>query len=307
MVLTILIIVYRNVVAMLLPLATIGVSLVVAQQVVAGARLVGLPLGPQTLVLMTGMMLGAGTDYAVFLFSRYHECVRTGMSSDDALVAALGSIGEVVTGSAGTVAITFFGLAVHHSRHLPDVGPALTVTIAVGFLAAITMLPALIVLAGRRGWIKPRKDMTGRFWRRSGDPHRRAGRRSTSRSASSSSSRWRRWCPAGQLQLRRPQDPAGRRPEQPRLHGHGCALPGRGHAAAVPHRPSRPTADLRSPKVAGRSGADGPAGEPAARHRPGARHHPTDRSRCSSRPRPRYQAGRGRRQAARRVDADLSR
>ncbi len=30
------------------------------------------------------------------------------------------------------------------------------------------MLPALIVLAGRRGWIKPRRDMTGRFWRRSG-------------------------------------------------------------------------------------------------------------------------------------------
>ena len=64
-----------------LPLATIGVSLVVAQQVVAGPRRRGvLGLGPQTFMLMTGMMMGAGTDYAVFLFSRYHECVRTGMS-----------------------------------------------------------------------------------------------------------------------------------------------------------------------------------------------------------------------------------
>jgi RND superfamily putative drug exporter len=168
MVLTILMIVYRNVVAMLLPLATIGVSLVVAQQVVAALGLVGLPLGPQTLVLMTGMMLGAGTDYAVFLFSRYHECVRTGLSSDDALKAALGSIGGVVMGSAATVAITFFGLAFTDLGIFQTIGPALTVTIAVGFLAAVTMLPALIVLAGRRGWIKPRKDMTGRFWRRSG-------------------------------------------------------------------------------------------------------------------------------------------
>jgi RND superfamily putative drug exporter len=168
MVLTILLIVYRNVIAMLLPLATIGVSLVVAQQVVAALGLVGLPLGPQTLVLMTGMMLGAGTDYAVFLFSRYHELVRTGMSSDDSLVAALGSIGGVVMGSAATVAITFFGLAFTDLGIFQTIGPALTVTIAIGFFAAITMLPALIVLAGRRGWIKPRKDMTGRFWRRSG-------------------------------------------------------------------------------------------------------------------------------------------
>ncbi|MGH3642758.1 MAG: RND family transporter [Mycobacterium sp.] len=168
MVLVILAVVYRNVVAMFLPLATIGVSLVVAQQVVAGLGLVGLPLGPQTLVLMTGMMLGAGTDYAVFLFSRYHECVRTGMTSDDALVAALSSIGGVVMGSAATVAITFFGLAFTTLGIFLTVGPALTVTIAIGFMAAVTMLPALIVLAGRRGWVKPRKDMTGRFWRRSG-------------------------------------------------------------------------------------------------------------------------------------------
>ncbi|MDT5326691.1 MAG: putative drug exporter of the superfamily, partial [Mycobacterium sp.] len=64
MVLTILMVVYRNVIAMLLPLATIGLSLVVAQQVVAGLGLHGLPVGPQTLVLMTGLLMGAGTDYA---------------------------------------------------------------------------------------------------------------------------------------------------------------------------------------------------------------------------------------------------
>ncbi len=169
MVLTILIVVYRNVIAMILPLATIGVSLVVAQQVVAAlgdVELIG--LGPQTLVLMTGMMLGAGTDYAVFLFSRYHECIRMGMTSDDALVAALGSIGKVIAGSAGTVAITFIGLAFTTLGVFSTIGPALSVTIAVGFAASVTLLPALIVLAGRRGWVKPRKDMTGRFWRRSG-------------------------------------------------------------------------------------------------------------------------------------------
>ena len=168
-VLAILIIVYRNLVAMLLPLAMMGVALVVAQGVVAGLGEVHLlGLGPQTLMLMTGMMMGAGTDYAVFLFSRYHECVRTGMSSDDALVAALGSIGNVIAGSAGTVAITFLGLAFTKLGVFSTVGPALSVTVGVGFLASVTLLPALIVLAGRRGWVKPRRDLTGRWWRRSG-------------------------------------------------------------------------------------------------------------------------------------------
>ncbi len=78
-VLLILIIVYRNLVAMLMPLLTIGISLAVAQQVVAGLGLLGLGLAPQTIVLITGMMIGAGVDYAVFLFSRYQECLREGL------------------------------------------------------------------------------------------------------------------------------------------------------------------------------------------------------------------------------------
>jgi RND superfamily putative drug exporter len=168
-VLAILIMVYRNIVAMIVPMLMIGVSLVVAQQVVAGLGDHGLlGLGPQTFMLMTAMMMGAGTDYAIFLFSRYHECVRSGLCSDDALVAALGSIGKVIAGSAGTVAITFFGLAFTKLGVFSTVGPALSVTVGVGFIASVTLLPAMIALVGRRGWVKPRKDLTGRVWRRSG-------------------------------------------------------------------------------------------------------------------------------------------
>ncbi|WP_284235878.1 MMPL/RND family transporter [Mycobacterium antarcticum] len=164
---TILVIVYRNLVAMLMPLITIGLSMGVAQQVVAGLGEIGLPIGPQTIVLMTGMMMGAGTDYAVFLFSRYQECLRRGMASDDAVVYALATIGEVIAGSAATVALTFMGLSFASLGVFITVGPSLSVTILIAVLAAMTLLPALIVLAGRRGWVKPRKDITGRFWRTS--------------------------------------------------------------------------------------------------------------------------------------------
>jgi RND superfamily putative drug exporter len=168
LVLTILIVVYRNLVAMLMPLITIGVSTVVAQQVVAALGEVGLGLGPQTMVLMTAMLMGAGTDYAVFLFSRYQECLRSGMTSDVAVATALTSIGEVIAGSAATVAITFLGLMFTTLGAFSTVGPALAVTVLIGFLASVSLLPALITLAGRRGWVKPRRDVTGRFWRRSG-------------------------------------------------------------------------------------------------------------------------------------------
>ncbi|WP_365997930.1 RND family transporter [Mycolicibacterium sp.] len=164
---TILVIVYRNLVAMLMPLVTIGVSMGVAQQVVAGLGELGLPIGPQTIVLMTGMMMGAGTDYAVFLFSRYQECLRRGMASDDAVVYSLATIGEVIAGSAATVALTFMGLSFATLGVFLTVGPSLSVTILIAVFAAMTLLPALIVLAGRRGWVKPRKDLTGRFWRTS--------------------------------------------------------------------------------------------------------------------------------------------
>jgi len=164
---TILVIVYRNLVAMLMPLITIGVSMGVAQQVVAGLGELGLPIGPQTIVLMTGMLMGAGTDYAVFLFSRYQECLRRGMASDDAVIYALATIGEVVAGSAATVALTFLGLSFATLGVFLTVGPSLSVTIVIALVAAMTLLPALMVLAGRRGWVKPRKDLTGRFWRTS--------------------------------------------------------------------------------------------------------------------------------------------
>lgn len=168
MVFSILVLVYRSLVAMLMPLVTIGISLLVAQQVVAGLGELGLSLGPQTMMLMVGMMMGAGVDYGVFLYSRYQELTKSGMGSDDALIEALRSIGEVIAGSAGTVAITFLGISFTKMAIFSTVGPALAVTVTIGFLSSITLLPAMIVLAGRRGWIKPRRDLTGRFWRRSG-------------------------------------------------------------------------------------------------------------------------------------------
>jgi len=168
MVLIILLVIYRNPLTMMLPLITIGVSVGVAQSIVAGIAELGLGVSSQTITLMTTMMAGAGIDYAVFLISRYHDYLRLGMDSDQAVVRALTSIGKVIAGSAATVSITFLGMVFTHLGAFRNVGPALAISIAVALLAAVTFLPALMVLAGKRNWIKPRRDLTTRFWRRSG-------------------------------------------------------------------------------------------------------------------------------------------
>jgi putative drug exporter of the RND superfamily len=168
LVLLILLIVYRNPVTMLVPLITIGISLATAQGVLAALAKLGLGVMSETIVLMTAVMIGAATDYAVFLISRYHDYVRLGADSDQAVKRALASIGKVIAASAATVAITFLAMMFSRLPVFTTVGPAISISIAVAFLAAVSLLPAMLVLAGRRGWIRPRRDLTNRFWRRSG-------------------------------------------------------------------------------------------------------------------------------------------
>jgi RND superfamily putative drug exporter len=166
-VLIILLVIYRRPVTVLLPLITIGVSVASAQGVVSGLAQLGLGVSALTIALMTAMIFGAGTDYAVFLISRYHEYIRSGIDSDLAVRKALSSIGEVIAGSAATVAVTFLGMVFTRLPAFTTIGPALAVSIGIAFLAAITLLPAILVLAGRRGWVAPRPPLTGRLWQRS--------------------------------------------------------------------------------------------------------------------------------------------
>ncbi|MGY4652743.1 MMPL/RND family transporter [Mycobacterium sp. URHB0021] len=167
LVLVILLLIYRRPVTVLLPLITIGFTVASAQGVVSALTQIGLEVSAMTIVLMTAMIVGAGTDYAVFLISRYHEYIRSGIDSDVAVQKALTSIGKVIAASAATVAVTFLGMVFTRLPAFTSVGPALAVSIAVAFLAAITLLPAILVLAGRRGWVAPRGSQPGRFWQRS--------------------------------------------------------------------------------------------------------------------------------------------
>ena len=173
LVLVVLLVVYRNPVTMLLPLLAIGISMVIAQAAVAGfSQASGLGVSNQSIVFLSAMIAGAGTDYAVFLISRYHDYLRRGSDFDpdyeDAVRRALISIGKVITASAATVGLTFLGISFARMGVFSTVGVSSAIGVGVAFLSAVTLLPAILVVAGPRGWVKPRRELTAGFWRRSG-------------------------------------------------------------------------------------------------------------------------------------------
>lgn len=169
LVLLVLLVVYRNPVTMLIPLVGIGLALVISQSVVAGlSEMTGLGVSNQAIILLSAIIFGAGTDYAVFLISRYHDYVRLGESPHDAVRQALGSVGKVITASAATVGLTFLGISFARMGVFATVGASSAVGVGVSFLAALTLLPAILAIVGPLGWIKPRNELTAGLWRRSG-------------------------------------------------------------------------------------------------------------------------------------------
>lgn len=166
-------VIYRNPLTMLLPLITIGASMVAAQAAVATASLVtGMAVSNQAIVMLSALIAGVGTDYVVFLVSRYHDYIRMGSGTAEdcqrAVQRALASIGKVIAASAATVAITLLGMGFAKLGVFATVGPVLAIGIAVAFFAAVTLLPAILTLAGPRGWVAPRPERAARFWRRTG-------------------------------------------------------------------------------------------------------------------------------------------
>jgi putative drug exporter of the RND superfamily len=113
---------------------------------------------------MSAIMLGAGTDYTVFLISRYHEQRHAQVPADQAVVHATASIGRVILASAATVALAFLAMVFAKLSVFAALGPACAVAVLVGFVATVTLLPPVLALAAKYGIGEPKSDRTRRYW-----------------------------------------------------------------------------------------------------------------------------------------------
>ncbi|CDO86227.1 hypothetical protein AWC29_29720 [Mycobacterium triplex] len=169
LILLLLLLVYRSPVAAAIPLTSVGLGLAVARPVVAALGQAGaVEVSIFSVALMAAMTLGAGTDYAIFLIGRYHEGRRRSVSPAQALTDGYRAVAPVVIGSALTVSVALACLGFAKVGMFRSAGIPCAIGILVTMAAALTLTPALLGLAVRRGFLEPRPSRTARRWRRVG-------------------------------------------------------------------------------------------------------------------------------------------
>jgi RND superfamily putative drug exporter len=149
-VMVILLLTYRSPVLWILPLGTVFVALTAAQAVIyLLARHGGLTVNGQTAFILTVLVFGAGTDYALLLTARYREELRRHADRHEAMAVALRRAAPAIVASGFTVILSLLTLLVAELSSTKSLGPVMAIGIAVGLCAMITLLPALLVIFGR--------------------------------------------------------------------------------------------------------------------------------------------------------------
>jgi RND superfamily putative drug exporter len=151
LVVIILLIVYRAPLLALVPLATIAVSVWVALRLLALTTLLpGVHLVNISKVFAVVILYGAGTDYCLFLISRYREELSArGWGKTSAIQRSVAAVGGALTASAGTVICGLGLMGFAEFAKVRCAGPAIALSLAVALLASLTLAPALLQLLGR--------------------------------------------------------------------------------------------------------------------------------------------------------------
>ncbi len=148
-IIALLLFVFRAFLAPIVTLLPAALSLIIAQPIIAESTRLGVQVSFITEILLVVLLLGAGTDYGLFLVFRMREELRKGLTPKEAVVKALGRVGESITFSAATVAAALLCLVLASFGIYKGLGPALAIGLGVMLLSALTFLPALLSILGR--------------------------------------------------------------------------------------------------------------------------------------------------------------
>ncbi len=145
----ILLIAYRSPLLWLPPLIGAILALDVGKAAAHGLANAGLTVSGLSVDILTVLVLGAASDYALLLVHRYREELRGHAAKEDAMVAALRRTLPTLLASAGTVVCAMLCLLAAQSAALHGLGPVGAVGIAAALLVQVTFLPALLLIGGR--------------------------------------------------------------------------------------------------------------------------------------------------------------
>jgi RND superfamily putative drug exporter len=151
-VIVILLFTYRSPVLWVLPIVSAMFALFTSQAVIYFlARDAGLTVNGQSQGILTVLVVGAGTDYALLLVARYREELRRHEDRHEAMAFALHRAAPAIFASAATVVVGMLCLGLAEMNSTAGLGPVNAIGVAITLLVMVTLLPALLVIFGR--WI----------------------------------------------------------------------------------------------------------------------------------------------------------
>jgi putative drug exporter of the RND superfamily len=155
LVIVLLILIYRSPLFLWIPLVSVVFAEITARSIAYGLTEIGVTVNGQSSAILSVLVLGAGTDYALLLVSRYREELRKHEDKHEAIALALRTAGPAIFASGLTVICALLCLTVAKVEGTAGLGPIGALGIAVAMLSMLTLLPALLALSGRRAFWRP--------------------------------------------------------------------------------------------------------------------------------------------------------
>ncbi len=152
LVIFLLIVIYRSPMFFFIPLAAVLFAETLSRSIGYGVSELGVTINGQSSSIMSVLVLGAGTDYALLLVARYREELHRTADRHTAMKTALASAGPAIFASALTVIAALLCLLIAKVNGTSGLGPIAAIGIACAALSMLTLLPALLTIFGRRAF-----------------------------------------------------------------------------------------------------------------------------------------------------------
>lgn len=155
-------ILFRSVVAQFLPLGAVAVALGISQALVFVIGSTVAQIDSTVLTILFALLMGVGTDYSIFIVTRYREERIKGATREQAVHTSVTWAGESIVTSGATVMIAFFAMALASFSFVQTMGLVMGMAILVALLVSLTLIPAVLMLVGNKlFWPN-----TGQRWKR---------------------------------------------------------------------------------------------------------------------------------------------
>ena len=141
-------ILFRSVLAWVIPLGAVGIAIGISQALVFVIGSTIAEINYTVTILLFAILMGVGTDYSIFIVTRYREERIKGADRKDAVHTSVTWAGESIVTSGATVIIAFFSMAIAQFSFVQTMGLLLGMAIVVALLIALTFVPALLMLLG---------------------------------------------------------------------------------------------------------------------------------------------------------------